>query len=159
MKQFNNLNEVLAYHLEALYVAEKKIQKVLPACLHTIGHKKLQTQFKKYLESSSDKRMKLKRMFSYLLVKPQSRKCKPVVGILDEAMAITRSDSAAGLKDVQLLGTLLSLSRYKSSLYVVAKLYSSGLELKTVSALINEVIAWENETCETLLKISSEGID
>ncbi|NOT75712.1 MAG: DUF892 family protein [Cyclobacteriaceae bacterium] len=158
MKQLNNLNEILAYHLEAAYVAEKKIQKVLPASLPAIGHKKLAATFKKYLESSSDKRMKLKRMFGYLLVRPQSRKCKPVVGILDQMTAIVRSESACELRDVQLLGALLSLTRYKSSLYITAKLYSSALELNTVSALVNEVAGWENETYETLLKISSEGI-
>lgn len=153
-KYFNNLNEILAYQLEAMYVAEKKLQITLAECVQGISAKKLKNEFKKYLESSGDKRLKLKRIFSYLLIKPSDRKSKPVVKMLDELKAILGSSTSDELKNAQLVGSLKAISHYKVAIYSTSQMFSNELELKAVSDLLSEIIAWENETYDALTKIA-----
>ena len=61
MKKLTSLNEVLAFQLEGMYDAEKKLQHAIPLCLENIRLGTLKEEIKKYGELAAEKRTKLKR--------------------------------------------------------------------------------------------------
>ena len=156
--KFKNLTEVLAFQLEEMYVAEKAIQKALPRVIRTVSSKKLKIEYKKYLENTSDKRLKLKRIFSYLLIQPIDRKSKVMVKMLDQLQAVAKSKTTGKLKDSQLLSSLGSIAHYKFSVYGMARLFADELELATVAELLSQIISWEEETQLTITRIALEGL-
>ncbi len=158
MKKFDTLNEILAYQLEAMYVAEKTLQVNLTDCTRMITNKKLSNEFEKYQQSSADKRLKLKRIFSYLLISPSDRKGKPILKMLKEMEAILLSSTSEELKNAQFLGALQAISHYKTAVYSTAKTYSEQLELTTVSDLLTEIIAWEAESYASLTRIAIDVV-
>ncbi|CAN5384822.1 hypothetical protein BH09BAC3_BH09BAC3_14210 [soil metagenome] len=158
-KKFNNLNEILAFDLEAMYVAEKKIQRTLTDCIKKIAVKKLKNEFRKYQQSAADKRLKLKRVFAYLLVRPSDRKSKPIAKMLAELTAVSASKTCGELKDVQFLSTLRTVTHYKVAMYANARTYSDVLALTSVSDLLAEIIEWENNTYHSLGQIGVENVN
>ena len=156
--KFKNLTEVLAFQLEGMYVAEKTIQKELPPSLRSVSSKKLKSEYKKYLESAADKKLKLKRIFSYLLIRPLDRKGTVIVKMLQQSQIIAKSPTTAGLKDAQLLSALRSMAAYKSSVYETARIFAEELELTTVSELLGQIISWETETQLALTRIALDGL-
>jgi ferritin-like metal-binding protein YciE len=155
----NNLNEALSYQLEGMYDAEKKLQKALPDCFNAATSQTLKNEIKKYFESTQDKRLKLKRIFSYLLVQPFNRKNNVIDKMLEDCQAISRQTNAKALRDAMLIGHLQEINHYKISSYGTAKAFASLMELQHVADLLGEVIAWEKETDQILTKIAMKEVN
>lgn len=155
----NNLNETLAYLLEGMYDAEKKLLKVVPDCLHLVTSRALKSEIKKYVESAADKRIKLKRIFSYLLAGPFGRKNKVIDRMLKEAGNILKFTSSPEVKDAMLIGCLQAINHHKISAYGTAKAFSVELELQAVTDLLTEVLEWEKETDQALTKIALKEVN
>ena len=148
-----DLNEALSYHLEAMYDAEKKLQKAMPELIPMLTSRQLKSELKKYLESSRDKRIKLKRIFSYLLVGPYNKKNKVIEEMLSEVFSILEY-TISELNDVLVMVRWQALVQFKISTYSSAKVTADFLDLKKVSDLLAEILAWEKETDHSLSIIS-----
>jgi ferritin-like metal-binding protein YciE len=88
--EFKDLNEVLTYHIEGLYDAEKTLQKKISDLLTSVTSPELKSILLKFLENRADTRIKLKRIFSYLLSGPFKRRDKVINQMLIEATAISK---------------------------------------------------------------------
>lgn len=157
--KLNNLNEVLAFHLEGMYDAEKKLQKALPHCSNDATSRALKNEIKKYLDSAKEKRLKLKRIFSYLLAGPFNRKNKVIAKILKDGVKVLKYTKAIALKDAILIGHLQAVNHYKISSYGTAKAFASMLKLKNVTDLLQEVLEWEKETDRAFTKIAMKEVN
>lgn len=155
----NNLNEALTYHLEGMYDGEKKLQKALPHLFSYATSSVLKSEIKKYLNSVKDKRLKLKRVFSYLLAGPFGRKNKVIDKILKDGSKILECTRANELRDALLIGHLQGLVHYKISSYGIAKDFASRLDLQNVTDLLQEVLEWEKETDKMLTKIATKEVN
>jgi len=155
----NNLNDALAYQLEGMYYVEKKLQKALPDCINHATSRALKGQIKKYLDSAHDKRVKLKRIFSYLLTGPFDSKNKVIEKLMAEESKILKYTNNSELKDALLIGNLQSINHYKISVYGTAKAFALILELQKVVDLLQEVLDWEKEANQALTKIALKEVN
>ena len=153
---FNNLNDVLTYNLEGLYDAEKMLQKALPEITDHVNSSALLDEYKKYMVSASDKRIKLKRAFGYLLAGPFGRRNMPVREMISELTAISKNGSSTEIKDVLLAECLLSIIQYKISACASAVLLASVIESYSVADLLTEMVVWEKAAEQALSKIVSK---
>ncbi len=155
----NNLNEALTYHLEGMYDAEKKLQKSAPDYTNCVTSRALKSEIKKYFESARDKRIKLKRIFSYLLAGPFGRKSKVIDKMLKDVDNILKYASSPELKDAMVIPSLQAIIHYKIASYGAAKAFAIVLELETVTDLLEEVLELEMESDRALAKIAIEGVN
>ena len=150
---FSNLNEVLTYHLEELHDAEKKLQMAIPNALAHANSSALKGVLESYASSAGDKRIKLKRAFSYLLAGPFGKQSKAIGEMISELSAISKKTSSPEIKDALLGSCLSTIICYKISAYSSAMSFALALELHPVADLISEMLEWESETDKALTKI------
>ncbi|HWA33527.1 MAG TPA: DUF892 family protein, partial [Cyclobacteriaceae bacterium] len=94
--KITNLTQALTYTLEGMYDSEKKIQRDLPDLSSSLASGALKKLLSQYLETSQDRRLKLKRIFSYLLAGPFGRKSKVTAKAFEEmteALKMSRPSS------------------------------------------------------------------
>jgi ferritin-like metal-binding protein YciE len=155
MKHLNDLNQALTYHLEGMYDAEKKLQKILPELLEDTNSDELKSEMSSVLLHVNDTRIKLKRIFSYLLSGPYRRKNKVIDQLLKEAILSPKITSTPELTDVRLLSVLHAVVSYQISVYRSAKFIAAVLDLDTVVDQLDEIIAWREQTDRALTKMTS----
>lgn len=159
MKKLTNLNEVLTFHLESLYDAEKKLQHAIPICSESLPLGTLRDEIKKYGEGATEKRSKLKRIFSYLLVQPFKRKNNVINSMLKETHDMLDHAATDHLREIVLLACIQSINHYKMAGYNTALAFALELNLDTVADLLHEILAWEKETNAALTKIAFEELN
>ncbi len=158
MKKLSNLNEVLAFHLEGLYDAEKKLQHAIPACIEGVELNVLKDAINKYGEQAAEKRTKLKRIFGYLLVEPFKRKNTVIDTMLKDTHQMLEYAASDTLRHAVLLACFQSINHYKMAGYNSALAFAIVLNLDTVSDLLHEILEWEKETITVLAKIVFEEL-
>ena len=158
MKKLTNLNEVLAFQLEGMYHGEKKLHHELPSFSEGVRNTHLKEEIKKYVERSGEKRSKLKRIFSYLLVPNTKRKSKVVEVLFKEAREMADKTSEGHLRDTVLTACLQSINHYNAANYRAALALAVELNLEQVTDLLHEILQWENETFLALEKIAFEEL-
>jgi|GEM_PF-5564249 len=152
---FNNLNAALTYHMEGLHDAEKKLQATLPNVVAQADAAALKGLLKSYAASAADKRIKLKRAFSYLLAGPFGKKSKAIGEMIAELSTISAKALAPEIKDAMLAGSLRTIIYFKISAYATAMSFALALEVHPVADLIGQILEWENEADQELTKIMS----
>ncbi|CAN5357906.1 hypothetical protein BH10BAC4_BH10BAC4_20300 [soil metagenome] len=149
-----NLNDALTFQLEGMHDAEKRIQKYFPSMVRHASSIKLRNEMSKYLESASDKRVKLKRIFSYLLCGPFKRKNIAMEDLLADMKSQSKLTTISVLRDRINIANLQSIIQVKISVYQNALICSEQLNLQTVTDLLEEILSWERETYKALTKIA-----
>lgn len=157
--KLNNLNDVLAYQLEGMYYAEKRLQKALPDCVNHATSSALKNEIKKYYESVRDKRVKLKRIFSYLLTGPFGRKNKMIEKFMEDESKILKYAKTSELKDAMIIANMQAISHYKISTYGTAKAFALTLELQKVVDLLQEILEWEKEADRAFTKVALKHVN
>ena len=158
MKKLTNLNEVLAQQLEGMYHGEKQLQHELPTFSEGVQHVRLKEEMTKYIERSVEKRSKLKRIFSYLLVPNTKRKSNVVEVLFKEAREMADKTSEGYLRDTVFTACLQSINHYNAANYRAALALAVELNLEQVTDLLHEILQWENETFLALEKIAFEEL-
>jgi ferritin-like metal-binding protein YciE len=152
--KIKNLNEALTYQLEGLYDAEKKLQKQIPDLLLHLASSDLKTALQDFKVNRKEARIKLKRIFSYLLSGPYQKKNKVVDQLLNEVIAISEIKASSQLKDLLSISTFLAIVNYQLSTYRSAKSMASILDLDVVVEQLDEIIKWLQQTDRVLSKIN-----
>jgi len=150
---FANLNEALTYHLEGLHDAEKKLQIAIPNVVAHANSLALKGVLENYASSAVDKRIKLKRAFSYLLAGPFGKQSKAIGEMISELSSISKKTSTPEIKDALLGSCLSTIIYYKISAYSSAMSFALALELHPVADLISEMLEWESKTDQALTKV------
>ena len=153
---FNNLNDALTYHLEGLHDAEKRLQTILPKVMIQADSTALKGVLKNYAGNADDKRIKLKRIFSYLLAGPFGKRSKAIGEMISELSSISKKTSSPEITDALLGSCLSTIIYYKISSYSSAMSFALALELHPVADLISEMLEWESETDQALTKIMNK---
>ncbi|GHN02678.1 hypothetical protein WSM22_41670 [Cytophagales bacterium WSM2-2] len=156
--KLNNLNDALTYHLEGMYRVEKKLQKFLPDCFDQAASRALKNEVKKYLSNTGDKRVKLKRIFSYLLTGPFGCKNKIIDAFMEDQTSLQKYAMTSSLRDTMLIGNLQAINSYKISMYNTAKTFAMTLELQKVVDLLQEILELEKESEHAFAKIALKEI-
>ena len=159
MKKLTTLNEVLAFQLEGMYDAEKKIQHAIPVCIEGLQLNTLKVEIKKYGDQAAEKRTKLKRIFSYLLVQPFKRKNNVIDSLLKDTHDLLNYAATDHLRESVLLACIQSINHYKIAGYNTALAFAIDLNLDTVADLLHEILVWEKETNKALTKIAFEELN
>lgn len=147
--------DALAYQLQGLFYAERTLREEFETCSSEITSDEVKTAIRKYIESADDKMLKMKRIFNYLL-KPIERKNEVINKLLDETHQLLSYVTSPHLKDILMVSCIQNINAYKLAGYKTAYLFAVELEMDTAADLVQEVIAWEQQTAKELNELSIE---
>ena len=155
----SNLHEALVFQLEGLYDAEKKLEKSMRICANKVMSQTLRAEITKYGEQASDKRIKLKRAFSYLGCGPFGRKNRVMRDLIKDMLELSEYTTEGRIRDAMVIAFMKNITHYKIEDYCTAQSFAIELQLDTVADLLHEIIHWERVTGETLAKIALDQIN
>ena len=152
----HTVQDTLAYQLEGLYFGEKRIADELEKVFSCPSAPRLQEEIRKYARSTSDKLMKLERIFNYLMHEPEPRKNKVVNKLLEDTAEMLGHTDSSHLRNILVVSCLQNINAYKVSALKIAYMFTVELELDAASDLLQQILEWELETGKALSRIAIE---
>lgn len=157
MKSYiHTLQDTLAFQLQGLYYAEKKVKEEFEECGREVTSPKLKEEMIKHSHGADNRSLKLERIFNYLMVEPEPRENKTVVKLLEETREMMDFTDSPHLKDILMVGCLQNLNAYKISSLKSAYMFTVELEMDKASDLLQQILESELETGKTLASLSIE---
>ena len=126
-----DLNELFLDTLKDIYYAEKQILKALPKMAKAANSDKLRAAFEKHHDE----------------------------GILDEGKEIMEEYAGTPALDAGLLAAAQAVEHYEISRYGTLKAWATKLNNPKAAKLIDETLAEEKKTDETLTKIAETAVN
>lgn len=153
---FHTLQHVLAFELQGLYDAEKKIKKELASSLQAVSSEALRLEIVKYIRNTDNKLRILERIFDYLMLEPDVRKNKVVVDLLEETREMLNNTDSPHLKDILTVSGLQNINAYIVSCLKIAYMFTVEQDLDSVSDLLQQFLESELETGRLLSALAIE---
>lgn len=158
--RIKNLNHVLAYQLEGMYEIVKTLQGDLSRSFEHINDQEMRMVFKAYHHNLGDQRLKLKRIFGYLLNGgPYGRKTTHAPSAVVQWPDLSDKYVLPQLRDV-ILGNSLGLAiQYQIAAYTEARYIAMRLELDAVVRLLDEIVDVEEEFSQKIKRLESTQVN
>lgn len=152
-----NLNQALAFQLEGAYEIVKQLQVNVSRASKAIADEETRFAFIEYKEILNEQRLRLKRIFSYLLTGPYKRKIS--THTIADWNEIEGKDMLPRLRDVLLCNSLQSAIKYLITTYTDARYIAMRLELDVVVTLLDEIVDGEEEVSKKMKRLASTQVN
>jgi ferritin-like metal-binding protein YciE len=154
-----DLNELFLDTLKDIYYAEKQILKALPKMAKAANSDQLRTAFEKHHDETEGQIERLERIFEQLGKAARGKTCDGIQGILDEGKEIMDEYSDTPALDAGLLAAAQAVEHYEISRYGTLKAWAAKLDLPQAVKLLDQTLAEEKKTDETLTKIAETVVN
>jgi ferritin-like metal-binding protein YciE len=155
-KAIAKLEDLLSLELQSLYNGEKILKEEINTMLPFTESETLKSILIKYAESCDHKRLKLDRMFSYLMEEHSSKANAVIYKLLEETLVRVKHSVSGKIRSLALISGFQLINHYKITAYKAALMYSLELELDTVADLLHQIIEWERKTEKALAELSNK---
>jgi ferritin-like metal-binding protein YciE len=154
-----DLNDLFLDTLKDIYYAEKQILKSLPKMAKAATSDKLRAALEKHEGETEVQIERLEQIFELLGKPARGKKCDAIEGILDEGKEIMEEYKGAPALDAGLLAAAQAVEHYEISRYGTLKSWAGKLSMADAVRLLNETLAEEKKTDETLTKIAETAVN
>jgi ferritin-like metal-binding protein YciE len=154
-----NLSALFLDTLKDIYYAEKHIYKSLPKMAKAATSDDLRDAFEKHHDETEGHIERLEQIFELLGEPARAKKCDAIEGILDEGKEIMNEYKGAPALDAGLLAAAQAVEHYEISRYGTLKSWADKLGLKDAITLLDQTLAEEKKTDETLSKIAVSAVN
>ncbi|WP_028345476.1 ferritin-like domain-containing protein [Bradyrhizobium murdochi] len=154
-----DLNELFLDTLKDIYYAEKQILKALPKMAKAATSDNLRAAFEKHHEETEAHVERLEEIFELLGKPARGKKCEAIEGIIDEGKDIMEQYAHTSALDAGLLAAAQSVEHYEISRYGTLKAWAAKLNNPQAVKLIDQTLAEEKKTDETLTKIAETEVN
>ena len=154
-----NLHALFLDTLKDIYYAEKHIYKSLPKMAKAATSDDLRDAFEKHHDETEGHIERLEQIFELLGEPARGKKCDAIEGILDEGKEIMNDYKGAPALDAGLLAAAQAVEHYEISRYGTLKSWADKLGMKDAITLLDQTLAEEKKTDETLSKIAISAVN
>ena len=154
-----DLNELFLDTLKDIYYAEKQILKALPKMAKAANSDKLRAAFEKHHGETEGQVERLEQIFELLGKAARGKKCDAIEGILDEGKEIMEEYAGTPALDAGLLAEDQDVEHYESSRDGPLNAGELKLNMPQAAKLIDQTLAEEKKTDETLTKIAETAVN
>ena len=158
-KQQKTLDDLFEETLKDIFYAENKILKALPKMAKAAQSDDLKAAFEKHLEETEEHVSRLEQVFEMIEVAPRGKKCEAIEGIIEEGADIMKEFKGAPALDAGLVSAAQAVEHYEIARYGTLKTWAEELGLKEAVKLLNETLAEEKKTDETLTKLAEQEVN
>ena len=154
-----DLNALFLDTLKDIYYAEKQIYKALPKMAKAANSDKLKAAFERHHEETEGQIERLEQVFELLGKPARGKKCDAIEGILDEGKEVMDEYEDTPALDAGLLAAAQAVEHYEISRYGTLKAWAGKLSLSDAVKLLDQTLAEEKKTDETLTKIAVSAVN
>jgi ferritin-like metal-binding protein YciE len=140
-----SMRELLIEELSDLYSAEKQLVEALPKMAKAASSEKLRAAFEEHLTVTEGHVQRLEDAFQELETKPKRKKCKAMVGLIEEGAEIIKEKGIPEIKDVALIGAAQRVEHYEIAAYGTSRAIAESLELANIAELLQQTLDEERE--------------
>jgi ferritin-like metal-binding protein YciE len=156
-KEPKNLEDLFLDGVKDIYFAEKKILIALPKMAKAAQSEDAKEVFKIH-EAQTEKHVeRLERVFEILDEKAAGKKCPAIMGLIEEGEEIIEEYKDAPSIDAGLIAAAQSVEHYEISRYGTLKNWAKELGLSEAVDLLDQTLAEEKTTDETLTKLAESA--
>src|ERR1700757_2026935 len=145
--------------LKDIYYAEKQIYKSLPKMAKAANSDQLRAAFEKHHDETEGQIERLERIFELLGKPARGKKCDAIEGILDEGKEFMDDYKDEPALDAGLLTAAQAVEHYEISRYGTLKTWADKLGMKDAVKLLDQTLAEEKKTDETLSRIAESAVN
>src|SRR5579871_2765514 len=154
-----NLRELFHDTLKDIYFAEKKILTALPKMAKAAQSDELRAAFQKHEGETEEHVARLERVFAEMDETPRGKTCDAIVGIIEEGQEVMKEFKGKPALDAGLLAAAQAVEHYEIARYGTLKTWAGELGLQQAAKLLNETLAEEKKTDETLTKLAEQDVN
>jgi ferritin-like metal-binding protein YciE len=154
-----DLNDLFLDTLKDIYYAEKQILKSLPKMAKATTSGQLRAAFEKHDDETEGQIERLEEIFELLGKPARGKKCDAIEGILDEGKEIMEEYKGTSALDAGLLAAAQAVEHYEISRYGTLKSWAAKLTMASAVRLLDQTLAEEKKTDETLSKIAEAAVN
>jgi len=159
MRSEKNLQELFHDTLKDIYFAEKKILSALPKMAKAAHSEDLKAAFEKHEMETEEQVARLEKVFEEIDETPRGKTCDAIMGIIEEGQEVMKEFKGAPALDAGLLAAAQAVEHYEIARYGTLKTWATELGLKQSVKLLEETLAEEKKTDETLTKLAESEVN
>ena len=149
-----DLNELFLEELADIYDAEKQLVKALPKVAEAAKAPELQSAIEDHLEQTQEHVRRLEQVFGIFNVKPRTKKCEAMNGLIEEAQDLMKEESSAPVMDAALISAAQKVEHYEIATYGTLRTWAEALGKDEAVDLLEETLSEEKEADESLTDIA-----
>lgn len=153
------LNDLFYETLRDIYYAERKILKSLPKMARSAQSEKLKNAFQKHRDETEGQVERLQQIFEIIGKNARAKTCPAIDGIVEEAEEIMDDFKGSPALDAGLLAAAQAVEHYEISRYGTLATWAREMGLKDAVTLLEQTLAEESKTDETLTKIAEAAVN
>jgi ferritin-like metal-binding protein YciE len=159
MPSESSLQELFHETLKDIYFAEKKILSALPKMAKAAHSKDLKAAFEKHETETEEHVARLEKVFEEIDEAARGKTCDAIMGIIEEGQEVMKEFKGEPALDAGLLAAAQAVEHYEIARYGTLKTWAAELGLKEAVKLLDETLAEEKKTDETLTKLAEQEVN
>jgi ferritin-like metal-binding protein YciE len=153
------LEDLFYETLKDIYYAERKISKALPKMARGAQDSKLKQAFLTHKDETDGQIERLQQVFELIGKRARGKTCAAIEGIIEEGEEILEEFKGTPALDAGLLAAAQAVEHYEISRYGTLVAWAKQLGLKDAVKLLEETLAEESKTDETLTALADSAVN
>jgi ferritin-like metal-binding protein YciE len=150
------LEDLFLDSLADMYYAEGELTKALPKMARAATNESLRQAFESHLTETEGHVRKLEEVFASLGKEPRSRKCKAILGIIDEADEIAADNKKSPTINAALIFAAQKAEHYEIASYGGLRDWARSLDNEAAADLLDEILDEEKAADSKLTDLAEE---
>jgi len=153
------LEQIYVEELRDLFDAEKQLLRALPRMAKAASHEELQMAFERHAKQTQEHANRLERILSKRAQNSRGKKCKAMMGLLEEGKEMMVEDPEPGIMDVGLITNAQKVEHYEIAGYGCMTTYAKLLGFKQDAALLEKTLQEEKDTDAKLTELAESIVN
>ena len=154
-----SLHDLLVDELKDLWSAENQLTKALPKMAKGATNEELANAFREHLEVTEVQRQRIEEIFEQLDASPRGKKCVGMEGLIKEGSEMLQEGGEDSVIDAGLIAAAQKVEHYEIAAYGSAVAHAKLLGLDDVAKVLEQSLAEEKETDETLSSLAESVVN
>jgi ferritin-like metal-binding protein YciE len=153
------LHDLYVDELRDLYNAENQLLKALPKMAKAASQPALKAAFEEHYEVTRGQVNRLEKIFSELDENPKGKKCKAMVGLVEEGGEAMDDAEAGPVMDAALIAAAQRVEHYEMAGYGTVRTFARRLGYHDAEALLQETLDEEGEADKKLTQLAESMVN
>ncbi|MBZ5585305.1 MAG: ferritin-like domain-containing protein [Acidobacteriia bacterium] len=153
-KKVGGPEQLLVEELQDLFDAEKQLVRALPKMAKAANDEELTNALRQHLEVTKGQVQRLEQVFQSMDMRPRSRPCKGMQGIVEEGQQVISEEREEGIQDSAICGGARKVEHYEMVSYESARSLAQQMGMRQAAQLLDETLREEIQTDKQLAQIS-----
>lgn len=158
-KDIQSMDDLFVHTLQDVYYAENQITSALPDMIDKAQDSELKAGFQKHLEQTWNHIARLEKVFELHGIEVSGVDCPAIDGILEEVDDISDEIEDTTVLDAALIAAAQAVEHYEITRYGTLAAWAKELGRPDCAALLEQTLAEEKATDETLTKLAESRIN